>query len=321
MMRRAVTLVALVAPLAVATAAHAQDVPDMPDISSLAGVVRWTGLFFSLLIVVGASILLRFVQNMGDRLAAQFTTRRLLIQKLESFTRFFVYFATAAVVITLSFRIDKTVLTIVGGALAFAIGFAMRDLVAAVIAGVMIMFDRPFQVGDRVTYAGEYGDIIQIGLRSVRMRTLDDNIVTIPNNKILTDVTSSGNYGALDMQVAMEFFIGVDQDVDLAERLVRESILTSRYVFLDKPIVVLVTQVLKDEYVAVKLRGNAYVLDTKYENAFEADVNKRVMRAFRRHGVKPPAKLIRLDLDGVDVAALVEALRAASPKRDGSHEP
>ena len=85
------------------------------------------------------------------------------------------------------------VLPVVGGAGAFAVGFAMRDLVAAVIAGVTIMFDTPFQVGDRVQYAGQYGDIIQIGLRSVRMRTLDDNIVTIPNNKILTDVTSSGN--------------------------------------------------------------------------------------------------------------------------------
>jgi hypothetical protein len=51
------------------------------------------------------------------------------------------------------------------------------------------MFDRPFQVGDRVSYGGEYGDIIKIGLRSVRMNTLDDNIITIPNNKVFTDVT------------------------------------------------------------------------------------------------------------------------------------
>jgi small-conductance mechanosensitive channel len=291
-----------------ASIAIAQDV-DLPDVSSLADVVRWTGLFFSVAIIVGASLLLRFVQSVADRLATQFTTRRLLIQKIESFTRFFVYFATGAVVVTLSFRIDKTVLTIVGGALAFAIGFAMRDLVAAVIAGVMIMFDRPFQVGDRVTYAGEYGDIIQIGLRSVRMRTLDDNIVTIPNNKILTDVTSSGNYGALDMQVTMDFFIGVDQDIDLAERLVHESILTSRYVFLEKPIKIRLVQIIQDDYVAVRVRGRAYVLDTKYEKAFESDVNKRVMRAFRRHHVKPPAKLHRIDIDHGELAALLQGLR------------
>ena len=232
----------------------------------------------------------------ADRLGLQFANRRPLIQKVESFTRFAIYFVTASIVIVLSFRFDEETLKIIGGALAFAVGFAMRDLVAAIIAGVMIMFDRPFQVGDRVMYAGEYGDILQIGLRSVRMRTLDDNIVTIPNNKVLTDVTSSGNYGELDMQVAMSFYIGIDQDVDLAERLVKESILSSRYVFLDKPVVVLVTQVLdKAGYVAVHLRGKAYVLDVKYEKAFETDVNKRVLRAFRKHDVGPPAMLHRVE--------------------------
>ena len=55
------------------------------------------------------------------------------------------------------------------------------------------------------------------------MRTLDDNIVTIPNNKVLTDVTSCGNYGQLHMQVGMDFFVGMDQNIELAEELVDTS--------------------------------------------------------------------------------------------------
>ena len=53
----------------------------------------------------------------------------------------------------------------------------------------------------------------------MRLVTLDDNVVTIPNNKFLTDMVSSGNWGALDMQIQMDFFIGADQDVPLAKRL------------------------------------------------------------------------------------------------------
>ena len=113
-----------------------------------------------------------------------------------------------------------------------------------------------------------------------------------------TDVSSSGNYGALDMQVSMEFFVGVDQDFELAERLVKESILTSRYVFLDKPVVTLVEQKMKQDYVAVSVKGKAYVFDTKYEKAFVTDVNKRVLKAFRKHGIGPPAVLHRLVGDG-----------------------
>lgn len=268
-------------------------VADAPDISKIAGLLRWSGLAVSFLVIIGATVAIRFVTQVADRLGEQFTNRRPTIQLVESITRFVIYFVTGSLVIVLSFRIDQEVLKFIGGGLAVAVGFALRDLVAAIIAGLMIMFDRPFQVGDRVTYAGEYGDIIAIGLRSVRMVTLDDNVVTIPNNKVLTDVTSSGNYGALDMQVGMDFYIGVDQNADLAERLVRESMLCSQYIFLDKPVVVLVTQVLKDEYAAIKLRAKGYVLDTKYEKAFETDVNKRVLRAFRKHGVGPPAVLHR----------------------------
>ncbi len=199
----------------------------------------------------------------------------------------------AVVCIGLSIRLDPTALTVIGGALAFAVGFAMRDLVAAFIAGITIMFDRPFQVGDRVEYAGQYGDIIKIGLRSVRMNTLDHNVVTIPNNKVLTDVTSCGNYGALEMQVAMDFYIGIDQDANLAVELLQEACLTSPYVFLGRPVPVLVKQVLLSNVVAVHLKARPYVFDCKYEKAFETDVHIRVMEAFTRRGVRPPAVLYR----------------------------
>src|SRR5690606_25039913 len=119
-------------------------------------------------------------------------------------------------------------------------------------------FDRPFQVGDRVEYAGQYGDITEIGLRSVRMNTLDHNIVTIPNNKVLTDVTSCGNYGALEMQVAMDFYIGVDQDAQLARDIIREACMTSRYVFMAQPVPVLAKQVLLQDVVAVHLKARPY---------------------------------------------------------------
>ncbi|HHH12123.1 MAG TPA: mechanosensitive ion channel [Sorangium sp.] len=259
----------------------------------LLSFIRWSGVFISVFVLIGANLTLRFISGTAERLSARFTQRRLTIQKFDSFARFSVYLSTATLVLVLSFQINEQTLKVVGAALVFALGFAMRDLLAAVVAGVTIMFDRPFQVGDRVNYAGQYGDIILIGLRSVRMRTLDDNIVTIPNNKILTDVSSSGNYGALDMMVVIDFFIGADQDIQLAERLVREAMLTSRYVYLKRPVVVLVKQQVLADMVVVKLRAKGYVLDTRYEKAFETDVSKRVLMAFSRYQVLPPAPFLR----------------------------
>ncbi len=266
---------------------------DGPDLGKLADFVRWGGAFFSIFVVVGSAVLLRVISGIAERVGARFASHRLLVQKTESFARFGVYVVTGAICIGLSFRLDSTALAVIGGALAFAVGFAMRDLVAAFIAGITIIFDRPFQVGDRVAYAGEYGDITKIGLRSVQMNTLDHNVVTIPNNKVLTDVTSCGNYGALEMQVAMDFYVAVDQDLRLVKELVREACLTSPYVFLAEPVPVLVKQVIKGEYVAFHIKARPYVLDTKYEKAFETDVHLRVAEAFREHGILPPAVLHR----------------------------
>lgn len=287
---RALQFVAAGVALLVATPASAQDVPDF---GRLAEFIRWGGVAASIPVVVGATFLIRIVENFGNRLSARFSNRRPTIQKVQTTIRFFVYIATVAIAASLSIRLDPTALTVIGGALAFAVGFALRDLVASFIAGITIMFDRPFQVGDRVSYGGEYGDIIKIGLRSVRMNTLDHNIITIPNNKVFTDVTSSGNYGALEMQVAMDFYVGVDQDAKLAAEIIREACLTSPYVFLEHPIPVLGKQVILQDYVAFHLKARPYVFDCKYEKPFETDVHFRVLEAFRERGIQPPSLLHR----------------------------
>lgn len=271
--------------------AYAQQ--DVPDVTQLAGLIRWSGVLLSVGVIVGASLLVRLVSDLASRLSKRFASNRPLINKVESALRFLLYVAAGGIALGLSIRLDPTALAVIGGTLAVAVGFAMRDLVAAFLAGVTIMFDRPFQVGDRVTYAGEYGDIIKIGLRSVQMLTLDHNVVTIPNNKILTDVTSSGNYGALEMQVAMDFYIGLDQDVRLAMELVREACLASPYIFLAQPVPVAAKQLIFEDYVAIAIKARPYVFDYQYEKAFETDVHLRVLEAFRERGISPPAILHR----------------------------
>lgn len=267
--------------------------PDAEVIEQFAQMIRWSGVLTSIVVIFGAWLVVRFTRDLVERLSKQFANRRLLLHKIATFFQFIVYVSTGVAVILLSFHLDEKVLAVIGGTVAVSVGFAVKDLVASFIAGIMIMIDRPFQVGDRIDFGGQYGDVTAIGLRSVRVTTLDDNVVTIPNNKFLNDITSCGNYGALDMQVVMDFHIGVDQDVGLARSIVNEAAVTSRYVYLPKPVVVLVSQVIADHYVAVRLRVKSYVLDTKYEKAFETDVNMRVLGAFREAGIMPPAMLHR----------------------------
>mgnify|MGYP001828970632 CR=1 FL=1 len=291
----------------------AQDAPissEIDTLTTITNMIRWGGVLASLLVIIGAWLLLRFTDSLVENLGKIFAERRLLFQKLSAFFRFGVYLVTILTIILLSLEISREVLAILGGTAAVAMGFALKDLVASIVAGVMIMLDRPFQVGDRVSFGGQYGDITAIGLRSVKLQTLDDNTVTIPNNMFLNQITSCGNYGALDMQVVVDFHIGVDQDVQLARRLVREATATSRYVYLSKPIVVRVSQVIVDHYIALQLRLKAYVLDTKYEKDFVTDVTLRVLEAFETECIRPPAILHRNATDDGDKVG-PQALRIA----------
>jgi small-conductance mechanosensitive channel len=266
---------------------------SVESFSQLAGLIRWSGVVISVILVFVVWFTLRFVHGVVERISQQFVQRRLLLQKMETMLQFTVYILTALLVFNMSFRVDERILALIGGTLAVSIGFAMKDLVASFIAGLMIMVDRPFQVGDRVRFDGQYGDIISIGLRSVRMNTLDDDVATIPNNKFLSDTTVSGNFGELAMHVGMDFYIGLDQDPIIARDIISEAAASSRYIYLPKPVDVLVKQELHDNYPVIKLRLKAYVLDTRFEKKFETDVNLRVIAEFKEKNILPPSILHR----------------------------
>ena len=291
--------------LCIGHAAQAQGVDadlKLDDVDILLNTINWGGMLTSIVVIFLAGLLLRIANNLVLKLGEMFAERRLLLQKINAFLRFGVYIATIVIVIFLSFELSREVIAIIGGGTAVAIGFASKDLVASLAAGMMIIVDRPFQAGDRVSFEGHYGDITKIGLRSVKLQTLDDSTITIPNNLFLNSVTSCGNYGVLDMQVVIDFHIGLDQNAQLASDLIREAAATSLFVYLPKPIVVLVSQVILEQCIALRLRLKLYVLDTQYEKALETDVTLRVMDAFANHVILPPAVLHR-NFDNLKVSS------------------
>jgi small conductance mechanosensitive channel len=74
------------------------------------------------------------------------------------------------------------------GVAGIAIGFAAQDSVANTIAGFLIFWDKPFQVGHIVSTQGEYGEVARITMRTTRIRTPNNTYVVLPNRKIIEDV-------------------------------------------------------------------------------------------------------------------------------------
>lgn len=286
----AIAIIAALACVAWPGAAHAQNVDDA---TAIVEFLRPSGILAALLTIAFAVLAMRSINSLTARFSERFTDRRLLAQQANTVLRFIIYLATITVVVSSTITLEREAVLALSGVIAVTVGFALKDLASSVLAGITILFDRPFQVGDRVTVSGFYGEISTIGLRSVRMVTLDDSVVTIPNNRFLTEVVVSGNAGSLDMQIVMDFYVALDTDITAAKRVVYEAVCTSRFVYLEKPIVVLITDIIQDSYLATRLRAKAYVLDVRYEKIFESDVTERVKLAFREQGIQPPSVLHR----------------------------
>jgi small-conductance mechanosensitive channel len=248
---------------------------------------RPSGLAPGAVAVVATVLLNRLLAGVFRNLTERFSASRFTIEQLGTLVRFAIYFVGVTIAVTFIFQLSDQALLTLGGTAAVTIGFALKDVAAAVLAGVTILMDRPFQVGDRITFGGVYGEVKAIGLRSVTLVTLDDNLVTIPNNKLLTDVVSSGNAGELDMLVQQDFYIDPGADISLARAIVSEALVTCPYASLKKPWTVVVSQDKLANSFAVRLRAQVYVLDVRHELALVTDVSERVIEGLQQAAIAP----------------------------------
>ena len=129
-----------------------EGVPDNATLQQITGLIRWSGVLTSILVIIVALVVLRFVRNTVENLGGQFANRRFLFQKVATVLQFIVYVATGVSVLSLSLDLDDGALAVIGGTVAVSVGFAVKDLVASFIAGIMIMIDRHFQVGARIPF-------------------------------------------------------------------------------------------------------------------------------------------------------------------------
>lgn len=233
------------------------------------------------------------IQKISFNLQKSYPSRRVIFLQIATILNFAMYIGGGIILIYSVLQPPKEILLAVAGSAAVAIGISLKDIVASVVAGVVLLFDRPFQVGDRVLFSGNYGEIVGIGLRAVKLNTLDDNLVTIPNSRFLTDVVSSANAGALDMMVVTDFHVALDADFTLVRQLVSEVVATSRFTYRKKPINVTISEVVVAEILAVKIRACAYVLDCRFEKAFETDIVERVLIEFKNNKISRPCKVLK----------------------------
>ena len=145
-----------------------------------------SGLLFLVNVAIISSIAFRVMDEMlnhyGKRLAGEEMSRQLmpLVQKLCSIF----LFGTALIITMKHFSYDILSLVTALGVGSLAIGLAAKDTMANMVSGFTLMIDRPFRIGDRIQLGTQVGDVVDIGLRSTKIKGGDNTYLIIPNSEL-----------------------------------------------------------------------------------------------------------------------------------------
>ena len=264
------------------TASVRDEIMQPPDVSNIISVGK---IFWSIIFILAGYFIIKAISGIlrivSERKPAYKTgVRRLLpIVKIVGWS-FVIY-----IIISGIFQPPAETVFAFFASVGIAVGFASQDLLKNIFGGLMILFDKPFQIGDKIESGKHYGEVVEIGLRSTRVVTPDDSIVTIPNSEMMNQAISNANSSENNCQVIAEFFLPVTTDTRRVRQIAVEAAQVSRYVYLNKPIYVEYSNVLVPKGSFLKMRLKAYVMDVRYEFPFQSEMTEIVLKELNKEGL------------------------------------
>ncbi|MGB5474504.1 MAG: mechanosensitive ion channel domain-containing protein [Gammaproteobacteria bacterium] len=252
-------------------------------IAQLVELLSLPRLLQTAVVMVFAWLGLHIIHGALQKLIQRFPLYRLQMGQLFPVIRIFTWFLVVAYIIFGLIKPPQSVVFAVLGALGLAIGLAAQSGVRNLLAGVMMIFNPPFRVGDMVHFGGYYGEVTRLDLSVTWLRTLDDNRVMVPNSAVLEKAVANANSGELSDMVVVNIDLPHTIPILEARTLATEATLASPYTLLKKPVSVIVES-RYDYGFLLRLVIKAYVIDIRLERMLASDITERFIEALRDQG-------------------------------------
>jgi small-conductance mechanosensitive channel len=118
--------------------------------------------------------------------------------------------------------IDLGGLAVVFGLLSVGIGFGLQNVTSNFIAGLILLFERPIEVGDRVTVGDTEGDVVAINIRSTTIRSLNNISIIVPNSQFISERVTNWSHGDPRIRLEIEVGVSYNSDLELVTRALKE---------------------------------------------------------------------------------------------------
>jgi MscS family membrane protein len=248
--------------------------------------------FFVFYILLAFLLIWRLVDNIFSwyiRGIAVRTETNLAEQILPFLRRlaFILLFVIVMITVMHHFNLEISALVTTLGIGSLAVALAAQESLSDTFSGFMIMLDRPFRIGDRIELQDldTWGDVTDIGLRSTRIRTMDNRLVSVPNSVIGKSLIVNHSFPDTNYRIQTEVGVAYGSDLDLVQKVITETIMKVEGVLNEEPIEVLFLE-FGDSSLNFRIRwwiesynDMRYVLDR---------ANMAIYKAFNQTGIAIP---------------------------------
>ncbi|MEK6916413.1 MAG: mechanosensitive ion channel family protein [Nanoarchaeota archaeon] len=182
-------------------------------------------------------------------------------------------------------KFNLTPLLASAGLVGIALAFAAQSTIANIFGGISLFLDKTYEIGDYIIIDNDRGEIIDIGLRSTKVRTRDDVLITIPNSVMAGSkvINESGIYQKLRIRIDVN--VSYDSDLDKVEKVLLNIAKKSDYIEKDpKPSVRF--RAFGDSGIALQFQF--WIKEPSYRGLYTSLAIKEIHKRFRKEGIEIP---------------------------------
>ena len=181
--------------------------------------------------------------------------------------------------------IDLSGLAVIFGLLSVGIGFGLQNVTSNFVAGLILLFERPIRIGDRVTVGSTEGEVTEINIRSTTIRTLNNISIIVPNSEFVSSNVINWSHG--DPKIRLDIEVGVSYDSDLDKVLtVLKQVAKAHPAVMNKPETDVLLTSFGDSAWNMVLR--TWIKDPKGHHNIRSDINCEIVREFCKNGIEIP---------------------------------
>ncbi|MCP5158955.1 MAG: mechanosensitive ion channel [Gammaproteobacteria bacterium] len=253
------------------------------NFAALLNSLTETAMVQIVLIVAGAWLGIILTQHFLPIMAGKLSGRNRL-HLLASVPLLRLCVIATAILLILQRVIEPTLENLIGllGALGLAVGFASKDYVSSLIAGIVASYEIPYRPGDWIEVDGTYGEVRAIRLRTVEIVTPDDTVAYIPHLQIWNQAVLNANDGSQYLLCVADFYLHPCHNAVSVLQVLRDVALTSPFLQIERPINVIVLE----KPFATHYRLKAYPIDPRQQFHFMTDLTVRGKAALLEIGVE-----------------------------------